>query len=421
MIKETTGSQQEIAKYIATADIFSNIAESAYAKMAAYAKLYQAADGATIMKEGEVAPMLCLIVSGSVSIIKEMDEPEPRTVATLGGGKILGEMSLMDDLPFSATARAAEDSLLIIFQKDQLNQMALDYPEIHNRILCCLTREISDRLRHTTDVLASHLSQTADLTDALNRALRAAQSRSAFVADMSHQMRTPLNAIIGYSELLEDDIASADIEASRSDIKRIHEACDTMTRLVTDILDLSKIEAGQVKLQLEEIGIDYLLQELATACETLASKRNNKLTIEYAKDIGVIKADEIQLRQILLNLLENASTHTENGNIHISAERIPGDNGEWIIFRVSDTGRGMSPEQIDNIFNRFSQSDSYVRAKYGGTGLGLAISQSLCKMFGGEMDVQSERGKGTTFSVKLPRVPILEQSTVTAESSQIIS
>ena len=416
MIKEIAGTTREIADCIAAADIFSDIAPSACLKMTAYATMYQADVGATIIKEGEIAPMLCLIVSGMVDIIKELDEPEPRTVATLAAGKVLGEMSLMDDLPFSATARAAENSFLVIFQKEHLNQLALDYPEIHNRILCCLTREISDRLRHTTDVLASHLSQTAGLTDALNDALRAAQSRSAFVADMSHQMRTPLNAIIGYSELLEDDIANADAEASRSDIKRIREACDTMTRLVTDILDLSKIEAGQVKFQLEEIGIDYLLQELVTACETLAAKRNNRLTVEYANDVGVIRADEIQLRQILLNLLENANAHTENGTIHISAERISGDNGTWIIFRVSDTGRGMSPEQIDNIFARFSRSDSNVRAKYGGTGLGLAISQSLCKMFGGEINVQSERGKGTTFSVKLPRVPILEQGAVTAES-----
>lgn len=416
-IEEIDSSQEQIAGLITDADIFLGFADSAISILAKYGRLVLAPAGTVIMEEGQIAPMLCLIVEGSVNIIKELDEPTPRVVATLSEGKSLGEMSLMDDLAFSATAKTEEDTRLVIFTKESLDQLALDHPEIHNRVLCGLTRQISDRLRHTTDVLASHLSQTAELTDALNTALHSAQSRSAFVADMNHQLRTPLNAILGYSELLEDDITGGDAESSKVDIARIREACDTMARLVTDILDLSKIEAGRVKLQLEEIGIDFLLQELVTSCGPLAKKRNNKLTLDYADDIGVIKADEIQLRQILVNLLENASTHTENGEIMISAVAENLESGQWILFRVSDTGRGMSADQIADIFGRFSSSDSHVRAQYGGTGLGLAISQSLCKMFGGDISVESKRGQGSTFTVRLPRIPMVEQSAQNEESA----
>lgn len=410
MLQPLETDAHEIASLMAGAEIVSELVESAISTVSAYARLYRAPAGTMILKEGAVSPTLCLIVDGSVDIIKELGESVPRTVATLSAGKSLGEMSVLDDLPFSATACATEDTRLIVFEKSDLNQLARDYPQVHNQIIYGLTKEVTERLRRTTDVLASHLSRTDELTGALNIALRAAQSRSSFVADMSHQMRTPLNAIMGYADLLQDDIDAGDLPSAKSDIISIREACEIMARLVTDILDLSKIEAGQVKLRLEEIGIDYLLQNLVIACEPLAKKRNNRIVVLCSEDAGMIKADEIQLRQMLFNLLENAATHTENGEIRLSATAVERDNGQWIEFRVVDNGRGMSPEQVDNIFGRFSGVDSHVRAKYAGTGLGLAISQSLCRMFGGEISVESELGKGTILTVSLPRVPVLQQS-----------
>jgi len=401
--------KRKLAAEMAATDMFAEFTSDDLSIISGYAGICDAPAGAVVLREGESSPKLCLILDGTINIVKGLAEGGGSVVATLSTGKTLGEMSLMDGMPYSASAVADRDTRLAVFEQQPLNELAQTHPALYTRIIGELTRQISTRLRTTTDLLANHLSKSAELTGALNEALRAARSRGTFAIDMSHQMRTPLNAITGYVELLGDDIDSGDAAAAREDIARIREACEVMTRLVTDILDLSKIEAGRVALQLEEIGIRYLLDELATSMEPVVARRKNTLNIDCPPDIGTMKSDEIQLRQVLVNLLENAAQHTREGVITLGARAVANDAGDWVVFTVTDTGQGMSAEQLGKLFARFSDSDSSVRAKYGGTGLGLAISQSLCRMFGGDIAVDSERGVGTVFTVRLPRVPPLDQ------------
>lgn len=405
----TEEEKSRLAAQIATTDMFADFSSDELSIVTDYAEICDAPAGSVILREGESNPRLCLILEGSISIIKGLEGEAGNTVATLSVGKTLGEMSLMDGLPYSASAVADRDTRLVVFEQDRLNRLAKSYPALYTRIIGELTRQISARLRHTTDLLANHLSKSSELTAAMNEALRSARTRSSFAIDMGQQMRTPLNAITGYADLLGDDVESGDAEAAREDIARIREACEVLTRLVTDILDLSKIEAGRVELQLEEIGVSYLLSELATSMQPIVTRRGNVLQIECPQNIGTIRADEIQLRQVLANLLENAAAHTREGVITIGASPFCDEEGDWVIFSVRDTGQGMTREQTEKLFKRFSGSDGSVRARYGGTGLGLAISQSLCRMFGGDIRVESEYGVGTEFTVKLPRVSPLGQ------------
>jgi signal transduction histidine kinase/CheY-like chemotaxis protein len=230
----------------------------------------------------------------------------------------------------------------------------------------------------------------------------ASLAKSQFLANMSHELRTPLNAIIGYSEMVEEDVQEKGLLDFVPDLKKIREAGKHLLGIINDILDLSKIESGNVLLHLEEFKISMMIQDLGTTAAPLIEKNNNKLEICVQENIGTMRGDIKRLRQILLNLLSNAAKFTENGTIKIQALRDPSD---YITFRVSDTGIGMTDEQKSKVFQAFAQGDTSVTRKYGGAGLGLVISKRFCQMMGGEITFESESGKGSTFCVRLPAVP----------------
>jgi signal transduction histidine kinase len=243
--------------------------------------------------------------------------------------------------------------------------------------------------------------------EAANAANRA---KSAFLANMSHELRTPLTAIIGYSELLQEEVEDAGYADLDEDLAKIQSAGHHLLALINGVLDLSKIEAGKIDLALEEINLPPLLQEVAATIEGMVKKKDILFETDYAPDLGPFYADRTKVRQILLNLLNNAAKFTERGRIGfvVRRERRPGPlvdaATDWIYFRIADTGIGMSAKQIRSIFRPFAQGDATIARDYGGTGLGLAISQRFCQMMGGEISVESELGRGSTFTVRLPAV-----------------
>ena len=230
------------------------------------------------------------------------------------------------------------------------------------------------------------------------------QTKTTFLANMSHELRTPLNAILGYSEMLIDEANESGQEAFLPDLQKIQAAGRHLLALIDDVLDLTMIEAGRMDLFLERFELADVIGEVAAAIEPLLSKNANTLSVEYPPDIGSIYADPDKVSQSLFNLLSNACKFTHQGSITLEAAREARDGADWVIFRVRDTGIGMTSEQLSRLFEAFTQADASATRRYGGTGLGLTISRHFCRMMGGDITVESAFGRGTTFTICLPAV-----------------
>jgi signal transduction histidine kinase len=231
---------------------------------------------------------------------------------------------------------------------------------------------------------------------------QASQHKSQFLANMSHELRTPLNAIIGISEMLRENA-----EALKQDIEpldRVLGAGRHLLALINDILDLSKIEAGRMELNLDTFALRPLIDDMVKTIEPLAAKNGNQVAVHCDGTIGMMHADQMRLRQALLNLMSNANKFTEKGAITIAAHQEQENGRDWMTLSVADTGIGMTADQMDKLFQEFSQASSTTASKYGGTGLGLVISRRFCQMMGGDITVASEPGKGSVFTVRLPGV-----------------
>jgi signal transduction histidine kinase len=248
------------------------------------------------------------------------------------------------------------------------------------------------------------------LIDEASRAQEAAEqanrSKGIFLANMSHELRTPLNAIIGYGEMLLEEAEDLGQPGFIPDLQKIHAAAKHLLALINDILDLSKIEAGKMDLYYETFAVPPMIQDVVATIAPLVKKNANALKVHCADDLGAMRADLTKVRQTLFNLLSNACKFTEHGTITLEVTRETGDGGGWVAFRVRDSGIGMTPEQMEKLFQEFSQADASTTRKYGGTGLGLAISRKFCRLMGGDITVESALGEGSTFTITLPAMDV---------------
>jgi signal transduction histidine kinase/DNA-binding response OmpR family regulator len=312
--------------------------------------------------------------------------------------------------------------------RDEIGVLAAAFNTMAESLQARITSEqrAREELRQSHQQLAEYnltLEQRVEQRTAeLARATRVAQeareaaeeanhAKSQFLANMSHELRTPLNAIIGYSEMLQEDAIDMEYTEILPDLRKIYTAGKHLLDLINDILDLSKIEAGRMDLFLEDIDLPALVDNVVSTIQPLVEKNQNVLELQNDEAVPTIYADQTKVRQVLFNLLSNASKFTEQGRILLEvigegetcspAAPVP-DPCRHIIFRITDTGIGIPHEQMQRLFTAFTQADASTTRKYGGTGLGLVISQRFCQMMGGDIQVESEEGQGTKFTVRLP-------------------
>jgi len=255
---------------------------------------------------------------------------------------------------------------------------------------------VRDELEHRVE------ERTRELNIAKHTAEEANIAKGQFLANMSHELRTPLNAIIGYSELIEEEVIEQKHEMYIPDLEKINSAGKHLLYLVDDILDISKIEANKMEMFIESFMVATLIDDVRTTTQLLIEKNSNELTVKCPVDIGEMQTDMTKLRQVLFNLLSNAAKFTNQGHIAMEVERNTEGNRDWLTFRVKDTGIGMTPEQQARVFDSFAQANLSITRKFGGTGLGLTLCKYLCEMMGGTIHAESEAGKGSTFTVRLP-------------------
>jgi two-component system sensor histidine kinase/response regulator len=291
---------------------------------------------------------------------------------------------------------------------------AADYitkPFQHKEVLARINAHLNlHQLQKTLEDKNKILQQQYETLETVVRALQQTKhaaeeanvAKSQFLANISHELRTPMNAIIGYSELLKEEAEELHVTDFVDDLDKINRAGRHLLDMINDLLNFSKIETGKMELTLETFDIDVLIQEVVIAARPLIEEKTNILEVSCADEIGVMLADLTKVHQILFHLLSNASKFTKQGTIKLAVSKEREGKSEWVTFKISDNGIGMTPEQQQKIFQVFTQGDGSSTREYGGTGLGLTITKRFVDMMQGTISVESELGQGSSFTIRLP-------------------
>jgi len=361
-----------------------------------------------------------LLASNGVSALKVADRAKPNLILLdvnmpdMDGYDACRQLKKIQELAeipvIFITANDDPESLVKGFQAGAVDYIAKPFKqeevlmrvETHLKIHT-LTRALENsnqELAVKNDELHSEVRRRKEAEEKANQANEA---KSRFLSFISHEMRSPLNAIIGFSEELTDTLTDDALSQSREDATRIRSASGHLLGLINNLLDLSKIEAGKMQLNLEEFAITPLINELGKDVEPLVRRNGNKLIVESNGDVGTVRADATKLKQVLMNLISNAGKFTRNGEITVSTRTLANSETGSFEIAVSDNGIGMTGEQIQRLFQPYQQATNSTASQYGGTGLGLAISRKFAQLMGGDLSVSSEPGKGSTFRMTLPK------------------
>ena len=323
-----------------------------------------------------------------LAVLTEVRMPTPRTCKTCGADERVGLLRLDMDTPRGVRR---------IYQLN-LHGHAHEFHDVEGSLL--LVRDMT-----VTSVSEENLRRlNEEMTVARDQALAASRAKSSFLANMSHELRTPLNAVIGYSEMLLEDLEGGELgpDSANQDLERIRSSGMHLLDLISDVLDLSKVEAGKLELNPEPFEIRDLAREAMAIAKPMARNNRNRVELDCAQDVGSMTADPIRVRQVLFNILSNACKFTEQGRIELSVRRLKHAPADWVRFRVSDTGIGMTEAQQRRLYEPFYQADTSTTRAHGGSGLGLAISLLLVQEMGGRIDLESTVDEGSTFTILLP-------------------
>jgi len=308
-----------------------------------------------------------------------------------------------------------------IFSGVRLNKRK-DNEEFYSQEVVAPLKDAFGNITHivfTCRDISVQLEQEAKIQAVLiekQMAERASREKSSFLANMSHELRTPLNAIIGYSEILQEEYKEEQDSEGLDDLKKIHAAGTHLLALINDILDFSKIEAGKLELLYEDIEVGHMVQEAVHMVAPIMQKNRNQFSVHMDDDLGEMCTDAMRLRQCLINLLSNASKFAQGKPVTLRVRREHRLGEEWLRFSVEDKGIGINPDKVAGLFQAFSQADATTTRRFGGTGLGLTISRKLVRMMGGDIDVHSQLGKGSTFTICVPALTQSNQVNQTANA-----